>query len=664
MKDCRHRAQLSWLAGVLLAIVVLGCWEPAGAVDADWSLFGQNDSQQHFSPLSQINDKNVSRLGIAWATEPLGEGGVGGVPLVAGNTAFVIGFRNTVYAIDLGTGHTLWSYTWPNTFTGKLVAAWSYQRHRGLALWHDRVMIGTADCHLVALDQKSGEKIWSVSACDPNDDQGITGAPRIGGDKIFIGQAGADAGARGHIDAFAAQDGRHLWHFDVVPRSTDTDSVQRRALETWSKDHEPRGGTPYDSIVFDPKTNLVYVGTGGPYPWNPAERGRGAGDELFTDCIVALNADTGAYVWHYQSTPQNAWNWESAAPGTIADLNIGGRIRHVYMYAPKNGFFYVLDAQTGELISAKNFMRVTWASGIDPKTGRPIQNAAARYDRLPGKSAVVWPSAVGGHAMQPLAFNPQTQLVYFPILDRPGRFEVIPEVAPLAGRMEFTIDPGATRLLAWDPIKQRTRWQLEESKGGVVGNTTGVLTTAGNLVLDASNGLLRAMRADNGKLLQTIAIQSYFPPEDRVGSEAPSTVEANGSQIILLPVDTRLVAFALNGSKPVAKGAAQTEVPMPKPPLARFPAEQAARGQRLYTVLNCVLCHGNGGFEARNAAPDLLRSSAQTHSDWDRIVVDGLRVSGGMPKFANFTDKAGAEAIEAYVINEAWKMYDHQSAAK
>lgn len=571
---------------------------------------------------------------------------------MADGVAFVNGFRNTIHAVDLRSGKRLWSFRWPTTYTGSWFNAWGSIRNRGLAIWQDKILMGTADCHLVAVSRKTGQKLWAARSCDSQENKTITGAPHVGGGRIFMGMAGGDFGSRSHVDAFDAESGRHLWRFYTVPREGDSDPAQARAAKTWATGLVPRGGAPYETIVYDPETKLVYVGTGGPFPWSPSERGGGGHDELYTDSIVALDAETGAYVWHYQSTPDNAWNFESTFPLVVATLTLDGKPRRAVMHSPKNGFFYVIDARTGLLLNEpKPVTSISWASGIDMETGRPIQNEQARYDRQPGKAAIVKPTVLGVHNAYPMGFSPLTGLVYLIGIDQSGPWRLHDKPIGFGGRAVSDYSTPATAfMLAWDPVQQKSRWRNE----GGGRSYSGTLVTAGNLVLYGTAGSLHLLRADTGREIRTLAVPNH-------ASGTPSSVTVDGVQTVLLPADNRLLAFKLGGKASPPPAVAET--PFSKPPLPRFPSELGERGRTLYDGHDCSSCHYFNSSLSR-AAPDLRRSSAGIHEIWNEIVLKGLFVSKGMvhygDKFAypsNITEEE-VRAIQAYVINEAWDAFE------
>jgi quinohemoprotein ethanol dehydrogenase len=654
--------------------------------NTNWPLLGNNAEMQHYSPLAEINDKTVAKLGLAWSADIPSLDGLVGNPLVAGGAVYQSGPQGRVYANDLRTGRLIWQFDAKTDFDGLSYPAYKSSRfNRGLALGGDRVFTATGDCHLIALDRRSGAILWDTMACDPKQPYGITGAPRVGGGMVFIGNACADTGqSRGYVDAYDQATGRRRWRFYTVPkdRTQGNDSdVMRMAAETWGigtllKSHGC--GSAWDAMTYDPVLNLLYFGVDGPWPWSPAERGASRGDELFTDSIVAVKADTGEYVWHFKETPEDGWNLSPTMHIMLADLDIDGRKTRVILQAPKNGFFYVLEAKSGRFISANNYLPVTWALGVDPKSGRPIPNRAANYWEHPGVTSIASPGPTGSHNWQAMAFNPATGLVYIPAIWLPTAMS--PDPKAFVGGMVFDEyyglrgDPkwkAAGYLIAWDPLTQSQRWRVEQ----VSPINGGILSTGGNLVMQGGpDGHFSAYAADSGNRLWS------FDTRESIMA-APTTVEVDGEQLILVSAGnsssaiigtylakfsstpktrgpTRLLAFKLGGHAVLP---AFSIPQVPQPPLPRQPAELAKQGELLYGEHNCAGCHGAEAENASGVAKDLRFASAQTHRDFSAIVIGGTRHDRGMPAFSNLTlDEA--RAIQGYVVNQAWTAYEAQRA--
>lgn len=694
--DCSHlltRKTDAWRVPAAFAVMVITISGVAHSTDAnmtsasEWRLIGLNAEEQHFSPLARISDKNVGRLGLAWAADMPGKDGLVGVPLVAGGVVYQSGPMGRAYANDVRTGQLLWTYDAQPTVPGQLVEAWGNRVNRGLALWEDKVIISTGDCRLVAIDRKRGTKEWEAQSCDPGKNYTITGAPRVGGDKVFIGNANAETGSnRGYVDAFDAATGRHLWRFFTIP-GDPTKGFENKAMEmaskTWGKEYWKKagGGAVWDGLTYDPVLNLLYIGTDGATPFNPLARGDGAGDELFTTSIMALNADTGSYAWHYQTTPHDAWNYDATMHIMIAELSINGVRRRVVMEAPKNGFFYVLDAKTGALISARNIVPVNWASGIDPKTGRPDVLPAARWYEHPTQTITIAPSPLGAHSWQPMSYSPLTGLVYIPAMDQPMEMTANGDKTLGAGGVDINFYTGQGdrsrfkgELIAWDPVRQKARWR---NTVGLPYNG-GVLATAGNLVFQGTSlGELRAYQADSGKLL-------WSQDTDSGIYAAPSTVEIDGTQLILVPTGSgtasaitsfprlggksrgpsRLLAFKLGGTAVLPVSTAPEEH-FPKPAGPRSSATVIAKGRTIWSVSGCELCHGYSAIGPQDASvPDLRKSLVVATDLFDGVVLGGSRASKGMPTFKDSIRPEDLPALRAYIVDQAWKAYDAQQNAQ
>ncbi len=381
-----------------------------------WLSVGRTQDEQRHSPLARINTDNVGKLGLAWFADFDTNRGQEATPLAIDGALYVSTAWSKVKAYDARSGKLLWAFD-PKVrgeFAGRGCCD---VVNRGLAAWNGKIYVASYDGRLIALDSKTGAVIWDVLTLDHDKPVTSTGAPRVVKGKILIGNAGGEFGVRGYICAYDAETGKLAWRFYTVPGNPAEPfeaPILKTAAKTWNGNwwELGGGGTVWDGIVYDQRLNLVYFGTGNGTPWNRAYRGSGGGDNLFLASIVAVNADTGAYAWHYQQAPGEAWDYDATSPLMLADSKIDGKSRRVLMQASKNGYFYVLDAKTGQFISAKNFVTVNWATGFEAKSGRPIVNPDARYDET-GKATMIQPGAQGAHGWHPMSFNPQTGLVYF-----------------------------------------------------------------------------------------------------------------------------------------------------------------------------------------------------------------------------------------------------------
>lgn len=656
-----------------------------GGNGIDWTAYGGTYGEQHFSPLAQINAQNISHLGLAWSID-LPPGNSVSEPLeIDGILYFVTGY-GLVHAAEAKTGRLLWQYD-PETYKlagPKLRPAWG---SRGLAWWHGKIYVGTQDGRLIAIDAHSGMPVWTVMTVSPVDMNYITGAPRILDGKVIIGFGGADVGpARGYVSTYDAETGKLLWRWYTVP-GNPAKGFENKAMEmaakTWAGEwwKYGGGGTVWNAMSYDPETNTVFIGVGNGSPWNHKARSAGTGDNLFLCSVVALDANTGTYKWHYQINPGESWDYTATNDMEFADLDIGGRMHKVLMTAPKNGFFYVIDRVTGKLLSAEPIAKVNWATKIDLKTGRPVEVPAARYPN--GTTFVIWPAGFGAHNWYPMAFSPQTKLAYIPITER-GQAWTDWEVENDRWRRDSPIstaqgaatsyftgqgDPlyGTSRLDAWDPITQKRVWS--QATPGI--ESGGVMATAGNLVFQGLlDGRFVAYAADTGKLLWSLQTNApmlappisysidgrqYIAVQTGVGGSGAMM----GRELAPFAVDyrnqaRRVLTFVLDGRGTLPQPTRITLKPVDDPDYQVNEAE-AKRGERTYGI-RCVPCHGVNAV-AGGAAPDLRTSSISLSADsFRRVVKDGALLPAGMPRFQELSDSDLAD-IRQYirVQAQAWR---------
>jgi quinohemoprotein ethanol dehydrogenase len=625
---------------------------------ANWLVPGGGFEEQHFTPLTQITDKNVASLGLAWSTDIDSPMGLATEPIVVDGIAYVSLPQSKVEAIDAVSGRVRWRFD-PKVRLDRMRNSWAAHSNRGLAVWAGKVYIGTGDCRLVAIDAASGEKTWESGVCD-GIQTGITGAPHVGNGKVFMGYNGSDTGVRGSVTAFDAATGKELWRFWTVP-GDPSKGFESKALEmaakTWAGDKwwEVGGGDVWDPITYDPSTNLVTFGTAGSNPsllHGDRSTIKVSGDRLFSGSIVAVNADTGQYVWHYQTSTRTE-NMHIL----IADLMIHGAKRHVVLTVPKSGVFYVLDAKSGELLSSHN---------LDARVSETPAPGGGR-----GRAGT-------GHNWWPMSFSPLTGLAYVPTHTRraadpaPGEF---PEIG---------------KLIAWDPVRQSERWSVAQP----IATNSGVLSTAGNLVFQGEGtGEFAAYAADSGRKLWSIktgsAIHSVpvsFAVRDEqyilvpVGWGSGSRLFATGSSMATPEAKrgpSRLLAFKL-GAKGALPPITTKVPPVPKPPEQTFSRDAVEAGQSLYNKFFCDDCHapradGSGAWTEGGAIPDLRYAPAETHRLWHTVVLDGSHRKNGMPGFgtpAGFPLVEGrmsseeADAIHAYVIDLSWNAYNEDQARR
>ncbi|MFT5611262.1 MAG: quinohemoprotein ethanol dehydrogenase, partial [Polaribacter sp.] len=391
------------------------------ADSSSWLSHGRTYSEQRHSPLASINKDSVSGLGLAWSYDLGTSRGIEATPIVRDGVIYVTSTWNIVHALDARSGDPLWTFD-PIVDKAQGAKGCCDVVNRGVAVWGDSVFTATIDGRLISLNAKTGEKNWDVNTVDKSKPYTITGAPRIVKGKVIIGNGGAELGVRGYISAYDVDSGKMLWRFFTVPGNPadgfENDSMEM-AAKTWTGEYWAAGGggTAWDSMAYDPELDLLYVGIGNGSPWNQSIRSPEGGDNLFLSSILAVRPDTGEYVWHYQTTPGETWDYTATQHMILAELEIDGAQRKVIMQAPKNGFFYVIDRTNGEFISAQNFVEVNWATHIDQTTGRPVEIPAARYS---GKAPYLQlPGPLGAHNWHPMSYSPDTGLVYIPAQEAP-----------------------------------------------------------------------------------------------------------------------------------------------------------------------------------------------------------------------------------------------------
>ncbi|HKP64436.1 MAG TPA: PQQ-dependent dehydrogenase, methanol/ethanol family [Polyangiales bacterium] len=651
---------------------------------ANWLTHGGTYAEERYSGLAQIDTNTVKTLGLAWSLDLDTNRGQEATPLIIDGVMYTTSAWSKVQAIDAASGKLLWQY---DPFVpGKTgVRACCDVVNRGVAAWKGRLYVGTLDGRLVALDAASGKPVWEVVTVDQTKPYTVTGAPRIVKGHVLIGNGGAEFGVRGYISAYDADSGKMLWRFYTVPGDPSQPfeaPILEKAASTWTGEwwKGGGGGTVWDSMAYDPELDLLYVGTGNGSPWSQAHRSPKGGDNLFLSSIVALKPDTGEYVWHYQTTPEDSWDYTATQHIILADLTIDGAPRKVLMQAPKNGFFYVLDRQTGQLLSAKPFITLNWAGGVDMATGRPQVNPEAYYFKT-GKPWTALPGPYGAHNWQPMSFSKKTGLVYIPVIESLFTYLNDPnpnwQPSPIGYNLglialEMPQDPaikaqvlGATKgsLKAWDPVAQKEVWSVPLS--GMWNG--GVLSTAGGLVFQGSgDGSFNAYDASSGAKLWSFAAQAGV-------LASPVTFSLDNQQYVTVLVGwggaaiaggetldkgalqgnkSRVLTFKLGGSAQLP-AAAPAPVPQTAPPARGSDPKIAAAGSALFGA-KCSVCHGNAAVSAGKVIPDLRFSKALGDAaSWKKIVIDGALENNGMVSFASIMKPEDAEAIRAYVISRA-----------
>jgi len=654
----------------------------------NWMIYGGGWSEQHYSLLRSIDTSNVSRLKPAWSFDFDTYRGQEATPVVVDGVMYVSSAWSKVFALDAKTGKALWSYD-PKVPGPADLPLCCDVVNRGVAVYKGKVYVGTIDARLIALDAGTGAVVWSVATAPAGSTYSITGAPRVARDKVFIGNGGGEFGGRGYVSAYDTASGKLVWRFYVVPGAPGakpdgaaSDSIlEKLARPTWSGDDWYKyggGGHTWNALTYDPDLKQLYLATGNGFPWNREFRSAGKGDNLFISSIVALDADSGAYKWHYQETPGDQWDYDAVQNMTLADIDVRGVKRRVLMHAPKNGFFYVLDRKSGEVLSAEPYVTVTWAKGVNLKTGRPLETAGVRYGVAP---SIVAPGAGGAHNWHPMAFSPVTGLVYIPATEASMPFRAV--VDWRFGEQRFTnigvdfssgggagnaahggaatapsapavpaIKP-ANFVLAWDPVTQTARWRAD-GRGG------GLLATAGNLVIQGRTragalGELVAFRADTGEKLWS------YPTPNGI-TAGPATYSVNGEQFIAASSGAgstsvagqptrirhvgRVVAFKLDGTATLPPEAPPA-LPA-NPPATVASKEEVAAGEQNYNSY-CARCHGFGGASG-NVIPDLRRSLLLTNkASWDEVVLGGALADRGMIGWSKFLKSGEVDQIRAYM---------------
>jgi alcohol dehydrogenase (cytochrome c)/quinohemoprotein ethanol dehydrogenase len=660
----------------------------AAGTQGDWLSYGRTYDEQRFSPLASINADNVGQLGLAWYAD-VGAGLTQeGTPLAIDGKLYVVTSWSKVRAYDGVTGKLLWDFD-PKVPGETLVKSWD-AFSRGMATWGDKLYLATFDGRLIALDRATGKQLWSVVTVDQTQMYNITGAPRVVNGLVIIGNAGADMGVRGYVTAYDANTGKQVWRFYTVPDAPgkNKEAYLKKAEGTWKGEYWKTGGggTVWDAMAYDPAQDLLYIGVGNGALWNQALRSPGGGDNLYISSIVAIRAKTGQYVWHFQETPGETWDYTATQHIMLADLNIDGKPRRVLMHAPKNGFFYVIDRVTGQFISGNNYVPVNWAKGLDPKTGRPIENPEARFDKT-GKGVFVMPSAQGGHNWEPMAYDPRQKLVFIP--GQHSAFPYVPDKNWKQAKIGFNtgIDlsalggpggpvpgpeviaalsgpPGA--LIAWDPVAQKERWRIRQA-GGFNG---GLLATASGLLFQGSpTGTFSAFASETGKQLWT------FPTQTGVLA-APITFTAGGEQYVAVLAGSgtsKPVAPSVNGVPNISrllvfKIGGKVMLP-PAPPLRRVainppaeiqPKELVDRG-RYQFMAHCAFCHMAAGV----VGPDIRASATLADGRaWNAIVGEGVLAKRGMVGWSSVMTPDEIQSIRAYFISEAQAYKAQQDKAR
>lgn len=681
------KGAVSLLTALLLLSAVSACHEksPRPVADGeDWPMHGRTSNEERFSPLDAINSDNVRRLGLVWYHEFDTGRGQEATPIMVDGTLYVSTAWSKVYALDARSGRLRWAFD-PQVPGPAAFHACCDVVNRGVAVSGGRVFVGTLDGRLIALDAQTGKQIWSVLTVDPAKPYTITGAPRVARGKVIIGNGGAEFGVRGYVTAYDTASGRKVWRFYTVPgdpaagpdHAASDDQIARMRATWFGRGWiaSGGGGTVWDSIVYDQELNRLYIGVGNGSPHNYGFRSEGKGDNLFLSSIVALDPDTGRYIWHYQETPGESWDWTATQNMILTTLQIAGKSRKVLMQAPKNGLFYVIDRETGVPISADPYTPINWFQGMVPGTWRPRINPDVYWN---DRTAMVLPGQTGVHNWQPMTFSPRTGLVYIPV-QRNAAALFIPKRDSSAGggvwktgfdvaKVQLPADKAKVAaitksltgaLVAWDPVARKVRWTVEQpyQRNG------GTLSTNGNIVFQGmADGHFIAYAADNGRKLW-----DYDTGNGIVAP--PITYRLDGRQYVAILIGFggttistgfqfpqkearagRLMVFGLDGKAKATPYPVSSRVPLTLPK-AMAPASVVQAGAARFAE-NCMVCHGVSAIGG--TLPDLRYSAAiLDRPAFEAIVRKGALSDLGMVGFGDRLTPSEIESIRLYLQAQA-----------
>jgi quinohemoprotein ethanol dehydrogenase len=707
----RHIALL-----VAASVMLVACGEDVPAVDtstygagANWDNPAGDWAGTRFSRLGGITPANVGELGLAWEYD-LGTARVQeSTPVVIDGIMYASGNLGRVYALNAVTGEQLWTFT-PEMDMQIARSACCDWANRGLAVSQGKVMVAALDGKLYALDQQTGAVVWQADTIvDKARGYTVTGAPEVAGDLVIIGNAGAEYDTRGYVTAYHVSDGTEAWRFYTIPHDPAEGPQENAALEaavsTWSDETRwdiGGGGTVWDAITYDPVFDqiIIGVGNGGPYP--QAIRSPGGGDNLYLNSLVALDRETGEMTWHFQETPQDNWDLTATQPMTLAEIDVGGgQKRPVVLHTPKNGFFFVIDRETGRALAANPIVRTNWADGWNLETQRPnLTPATSDYTNGP---QVVFPASPGARNWYPAAYDPTRNLYFAHVLDMgnlmflPGPVDNVPHEENFlnaGAAIIFTTDlqaavttlpppvraaveaspawqwvkeqPFTSEMRAIDPMTGETKWAVP-SQGWQ--DRQGVLSTQSGIVFHGNAaGRLFARNAETGEELWHVDTGSTI-------MAAPMTYEVDGVQYVAVQTGwggggwgfmpsyaaaynkgnrNRLLVFRLGGGAVPIPADLPALEPAPAPPAqaAGVTPAMIAQGGALFAA-NCTICHSN---QPRAPLPDLRRMQPGTHAGFEQIVLGGLLVPRGMPKWDDRLNADQVRAIHAFLIDTQGKL--------
>jgi alcohol dehydrogenase (cytochrome c) len=520
--------------GLVIVVTLLAASWLAGpaAAQSGWPAYGGDSANTRYSPLSRINANTVNRLKVAWVLQFGSLEAQESTPVVVGDTLYVTTSAGPryVYAVNAKTGAIRWKYA-PEIPPDVQQTTCCGLDNRGVAYAQGKLFVARLDAMLVALDAGTGKELWKAKVVDYKQGHAITSPPTIAKNLVVTGFAGGEYGVRGAITAYDQETGQQVWRTYTVPGPGEPGN------ETWKGDSwKTGGGAAWFVGSYDPQLNLVYYGASNAAPWGGGVRGPDSSEygqytNLFTASTLALDADTGKIVWHYQTTPYDVWDYDGVNELVLVDAPVDGQKTPLALKADRNGFFYVLNRKTGQLVSAHPFVLVNWATGIDPATGRPIEVAEKR-PRQDVWARDVCPNLFGGKNWEPMSYSPQTGLVYIPtfnlcmdIVNRTQDYK--PGTFYLASEFELAkAGPGdyMSELVAWDPIKQQKVWGSKEELPFM----GGALSTAGGLVFHGNVfGIFKALDAWTGKVLWQFNTGSGI-------TAGPATYEVDGTQYVVV----------------------------------------------------------------------------------------------------------------------------------
>ncbi len=675
-----------------------------------WLTTGRDFGHTHHSALTDINKQTAGRLGFAWDYQTGTTRGMEATPIVVDGVMYTSGPTGHVYALHADTGQEIWKF---DPQSDGQVNRWGCcdEVNRGVAVWDGMVYVASFDGRMFGLDAETGKVIWKAdTVVDHNRGYTSTGRPEVAGNVVVIGNGGADYDARGYVSAYDLKTGDLKWRFFMVPRDPalgpqENKEVEEIALPTWdpkSRWDAGGGGTPWGPMVYDPELNLLYLGSGNAALFNWHERSPSGGDNLFLCSLLAIHPDTGELAWYYQEVPRESWDFTATQQIVLTDLEVDGQMHKVLMQAPKDGFYYVLDRETGKVLRAEKYVPVNWATHVDLKTGRPeIDNEVADYGFGKPPKWVV-PSGMGGHSWNAMTWDAKRHLAFIPAIEggsvtwdgtdghvyrplqansgnsilfgdslyanpdnvRGPMGEKLREVQKTGENVSYSV------LKAFDPLTGEVKWERRNTDWW---DRPGILSTDGGVLFQGTDrGLFRVIDSDTGEVLKEIEVGSSI-------IDSPMTYTVDGVQYVAVqagwggggwfaPHPTsavikygnagRIIAFRLDGGETPLPKEIDRNAAIPKPPDQFADAQTIARGARLFG--SCRSCHAN---RPDGMTPDLRRAgSLGSARTFQSVVLGGILRSRGMPQWDDVLSAEDTEAIRAYLVDLAQTAYQAQQS--